>query len=435
MTTAAIIRAPRMGRAWRRGWMAFVLVGIAASCTTPATQIVIAIDTDLGVPCDLDAVEVELVGATTRVLPPIAATELPTTVTVVPGPAREIRVRVRAMREEAERFVVEGTVAFEEDRSLLLPVVLAAACLDAPCASPAVAPFGGSLPPAETRPACDRELDAGVPVDGCMVSDELCNGVDEDCDDAIDEEVTDCEPSHVCRDGRCARRVAAYAISDTNTVAMPVSACDQGSPTVYFPNSSDEEETSVPLPFPFTFYGDTYETMVLSTWGHVRFGEAPPAPLLTARAGLDSESRPGPAAYVLFDRLRTRAAGVCVSTQGVDGAQQLVITWDDLCFARQTFFCDGGDRLTFHLVLDEATGSLDYFYETMRVNSAEAGRENGLTATIGLKGPDAPACSTADCGRDGMCGEPSADVACGYSQVLSWDGSLPLTGWAFVPAD
>ena len=90
------------------------------------------------------------------------------------------------------------------------------------------------------------------------------------------------------------------------------------------PLTGDDASVTVPLPFPFTFYGQTYESVGVTTNGFITFtpGASPFPPYLNAP--IPDKGEPNAAIYALWDDLVVDATG-SVRTQVVgDGPQPAV---------------------------------------------------------------------------------------------------------------
>lgn len=154
-------------------------------------------------------------------------------------------------------------------------------------------------------------------------------------------------------------------------------SCDDGVTFSWNPGDTllalqgDDASQSVPLPFPFTFYGQTYSTLHVSTNGNGNFI----GPDTTyVNPCIPSPSPPNAYLGPLFtDLLVNRPAGVYTKVQGNPGSRQFIIEWRDV-----TFFGAPGVA-TFEIILNEADNSIIYQY-----NRADI-RGDGSTATIGIE--------------------------------------------------
>lgn len=186
--------APPTDRAATPAWLCafFVAVAGATGCTTPPTQLVVVVDTDLAVPTEVATIVLRLRRANGGLIEEASVAvsshaELPLSLAVVP-PEGDVSatVLVEAEARDASGAVVVVTTArtgFVAERSLLLRVLLTRSCLgitcgagetciERTCVSDFVDP--STLPPvipgqerrdAGRDAAADAEVDAGV-IDG-----------------------------------------------------------------------------------------------------------------------------------------------------------------------------------------------------------------------------------------------------------------------------
>ena len=142
------------------------------------------------------------------------------------------------------------------------------------------------------------------------------------------------------------------------------------------PLTGDDGETQVNLPFPFTFYGQTYNSASVATNGFLNFR----APNVSFSNGaIPSSAEPNAAVYPLWDDLFVDdAASVRTELQGSAPSRRFVIEW------RNVFFLgDSAKRLDFEVVLHE-NGQILFQYQ----NVAAEGHENGDSATVGIENSD-----------------------------------------------
>ncbi len=112
-----------------------VLLLMAAACTTkkqPVTQIVVAVDSDLSVPTELDTLKVEVTGAVNMPSAQADLTQqaLPRSLSLVHsgGPLGPVTVTVSGLRGASVVVTREAKVSFVQDQSLQLRVFLGRAC-------------------------------------------------------------------------------------------------------------------------------------------------------------------------------------------------------------------------------------------------------------------------------------------------------------------
>ncbi len=243
-----------------------------ASCQSPLTQLVIVVDTDLGAPGEIDAIELEVVqpDGMSETLPTVltgSATELPITLGLVHrgGPLGAIAITARGRRGTTIVLTRAIRTEFVAGQTRLVRLDLTAdceavSCPDQTCASgvctsvdvpgAALPAFDGTTPPLDASDAMDAgpAVDAGdggagvdadsrvdasrdggpsdVGVDACAAI-ELCNSVDDDCDTIVDEGACACDPvcmldhaTAVCSvGGLCAVRSCETGFGDCDTMA------------------------------------------------------------------------------------------------------------------------------------------------------------------------------------------------------------------------
>jgi len=139
------------------------------------------------------------------------------------------------------------------------------------------------------------------------------------------------------------------------------------------PLSGDDAAVAVTLPFPFTFYGQTYDTAQVATNGFLNFL----APDATFTNGpIPSTTPPNGAIYPFWDDLIVDgAASVRTEELGTAPNRSFVIEWDNVAF-----FADTSRRVNFEVILTE-TGQMTYQYQGID----DVGMEEGSSATIGIE--------------------------------------------------
>ena len=142
------------------------------------------------------------------------------------------------------------------------------------------------------------------------------------------------------------------------------------------PLTGDDEVTTIDLPFPFTFYGETYTRTHLCTNGFVEFVGPATTNCSAGNAGIPTTGRPNGAVYGYWDDLQVDAqASIRADVRGSAPDRRFVIE-----FRNVHFFKDSSRRIDFNIVLHENGEIL-----TQYSNIADDGRERGNSATLGIE--------------------------------------------------
>jgi hypothetical protein len=140
--------------------------------------------------------------------------------------------------------------------------------------------------------------------------------------------------------------------------------------------TGDDEVATLDLPFPFTFYGETYSRARLCTNGFLEFVGPTTTNCSASNAGIPTTGRPNGAVYGFWDDLFVDAqASIRADVRGSAPNRRFVIE-----FRNVHFFEDTSRRIDFNLVLHENGEILTQFR-----NIADDGRERGNSATLGLE--------------------------------------------------
>jgi hypothetical protein len=194
---------------------ALALLTFTAGCKTARTQIMVTTDTNLAVPGQIDAIVIEVSGPSGQMATADAdLSALPAYFGVYheSGPLEPVLVRVVGRRGGADVIERSARLAFQLERTVVLPMNLLAACLTTSCGagqtcgdngcrnvevgaselqdwtgSPPGVDAGGPTDGAvDSR--VDTAVDTGVDTMPCVPIAERCNGMDDDCDDSVDED-------------------------------------------------------------------------------------------------------------------------------------------------------------------------------------------------------------------------------------------------------
>jgi uncharacterized protein (TIGR03437 family) len=143
--------------------------------------------------------------------------------------------------------------------------------------------------------------------------------------------------------------------------------------------NTDEDSRQVPLGFKFSFYGESYEQVCLSTNGVLSFGRCVGSPVnedLTAFAPADDVPFIAPFwADLNFNGDGTDA--VYYLTQGESGKRLFIAQWN-----KAGVCCATARTVTFQVILTEETGDILINYASVAEPNSTVG---GLPATIGIR--------------------------------------------------
>jgi hypothetical protein len=155
-------------------------------------------------------------------------------------------------------------------------------------------------------------------------------------------------------------------------------ACSAPGHTTILAGSADGAET-VTLPFPFRFYGTARTDVMISANGYLAF---PSAPINWINTALPENSF-GDAVFPFWDDLVMRD-GVCLATYGASPDRLFVAEWSNADLEDRGGAGNAGARLSFEVVLEEASQAVSVIYGTMEGDA----RATGSGATIGVQSAD-----------------------------------------------
>ena len=362
---------------------------VLVACTSPR-QIVLSIDTTLGVPCDIDRIRIVVKSARTTTFerslngarPPVAITLLDETATGA------FDLEISGLHGDVEALRAFGPMQFsghEETQT----VVLGASCTVAtPCPLSAVMSAGATSPGA--RGVCQY---AGSPAldsfeDACSV------------------------PGNT-----------AVAVSGA-TGPIPLALDD------VLPGSG------------FQFYGRPIGKIWVSKDGYVSFtpdspdpdGGLTPGPLDRNITGMGAA--PPPQSVMVFwdtlsfrDAMNVAVGKVCYVLEGSGDNRQFRLTWKHACVTQP---CTPSDDLNFTVTLEERSHRVVLNYGDMKASNAD--RAQGINATVGLV-HDAIGCPADECKlATGLCQD--GVTPCGYSQAFTDTVQMPkVPDMQFVPIE
>jgi hypothetical protein len=171
---------------------------VLSACTSPRTEVLVEVSSDLGVPGELDRIEItatDPAGTTRSSSAVLGGGELP--LPRVLGLSHEggalgpFTLTVRGELDGAVVVSREASFSFQSGRTLVLSIELLRECIGESCAAGLSCARGGCRSieiQASELTAWDGQpppRDAG-PYDACSAA-EQCNGSDDDCDGMVDE--------------------------------------------------------------------------------------------------------------------------------------------------------------------------------------------------------------------------------------------------------
>ena len=344
-----------------------------AACAQPR-KLVLQIDTNAGVPCDIDKVAVRASAAgTTMFEQTLDGSHLPAFVTLLDGtPSGAFQLELTGFKGSTAVMKVAGPLQFSGSEQNQ-PVMLDLNCpVEAPCGLAGAMAAGSAAPSGVARFQCgadvqryDAEPTGEGFVDACSVPGRLSGSV--------------------LLDGSSG------------------------------PVELDKLEPFLPG-FNFQFFGQPIHKIWVGRDGYISFQRGNPDPgHLLVPGPFDTGFRgvgaapPGQSVMAFWDSITLGSTGVCWEIEGNSPGQLIRVTWSHACL---TTPCTSGN-LNATVTLDESLRRIVLSYNINATND----RERGQNATVGMVN-DAAACKTDECRLDtGLCAD--GKTPCGYSQVFS----------------
>jgi hypothetical protein len=205
---------------------------------------------------------------------------------------------------------------------------------------------------------------------------ETCNGLDDDCDGALDDGVTQqCGDLSWSTPGRYTR---APSMTPTPATRMYIDACAVEGHRTYLAGADDGMATEA-LPFAFQAFGRPATAVTFTANGVVGFAAGNwsfnNTTLPTARATSS--------VFAFWDDLAMRD-GVCTATVGRAPSRVFVIEWHDARF----FPATNESHLSFEVVLEEGSHTVEVLYGRLE---GDPERTLGSGATVGIQGDESAA--------------------------------------------
>ncbi len=344
-----------------------------AACTQPR-KLVLSIDTNAGVPCDIDHVELRATaGGVTMFEQSLDGRQLPQLVTLLDAtPSGSFNLEITGLRGSTAVMKVTGQLQFS-GKEETQPVMLDLNCpVDQPCPLAGAMAAGSAAPSGVIRFQCgpDVERYGGTTtvegfVDACNVPGTLTGSV----------------------------------LTDGTSGPVELTALEPSLPS-----------------FGFQFYGQPIHKIWVSRDGYISFTRDNPDPQHVLVPGpfdrgirMVGAAPPQQSVMAFWDTLTLGSSGVCWELEGSPGSERIRVTWSHACLTQP---CAVG-TLNFTITLDESTRRVVVAYNI----TGTGDREKGATATVGIVN-NATGCAADQCSLDtGLC--TGTSTPCGYSQLFS----------------
>lgn len=355
----------------------------ASSCANP-TEVLVYADTTLGVPCQIDSYQIVIEGEETETIE-ASATGQESVAIVKGGGGDAFRIVVNGMRRGEVVATAFANASFQDYTTRQVVVTLTQACINTPCDfSDEVG--GVSIVDAAERDSCDRFA-------------------------------------------------SRYDVQDQTGLIDIVNACDLGGLNTFQEFESvvnedvqvdDENLLEAIADHDFYFYGEKVNRIWVADDGYLSFGDSPEEATfnrVTNDEGITSPGHPVNAVLPFWSNLFSASGGkICVAVQDVGDQDTLWISWSRMSLNDPT------DNLTFSVGLEEGSNRIIAAFDTMQ-STSNPEDARGLSAVVGIMGPDGPACSLAECSADGFCTDGVTE--CGYSQVFA-NEAQPEADWPAI---
>ncbi|MEI8255963.1 MAG: hypothetical protein WCJ30_09865, partial [Deltaproteobacteria bacterium] len=189
-----------------------------------------------------------------------------------------------------------------------------------------------------------------------------------------------CPAGQFCSAGTCSTMITSYVQSASPAGVTFLDACAAPGAMTYLP-STDDSSAQVPLPFPFRYWTASLATGALvnicsNGWigmdgvsGNSLSGTVPTA------------SAPNAVIAPHWGDNYNSSPGQCVATFGTAPNRQWVVEWSD------AYYCcsrPAGTTLTYEVILNESTNTIDFVYRTMSGARAQTMGIENQTGTLGV---------------------------------------------------
>ena len=159
-----------------------------------------------------------------------------------------------------------------------------------------------------------------------------------------------------------------------NVVLSALMASSPDDITGFATLTGDDNQVGVTLPFSVTLEGTTYNTVTVTTNGHLQFGTLAGANPFT-NAALPSASFSGPTLFYYWDDLQPEGSNVRYGTVGTAPNRTFIVDF------QENLVASSGDKVNGQVQVHEGSGLINVKYRsTLSANA------NGQSATIGFQG-------------------------------------------------
>jgi len=153
-----------------------------------------------------------------------------------------------------------------------------------------------------------------------------------------------------------------------------------GVPDTTLTTDADDAYFSVPIGFPFTFYGEKFTMAYISTNGTISFTDPGSFP---SNAKIPNPAAPNYLIAPFWDDLKVDPAvggRISYATMGREGERTFYVTWDNMLHKDET---DTNNKIYFQVQLDEMSGEIRMGYYL-----SDGQLSQGVSATIGIEKKD-----------------------------------------------
>jgi len=156
-----------------------------------------------------------------------------------------------------------------------------------------------------------------------------------------------------------------------------------GVPSTAILDGTDDAAVTIPIGFPFTFYGVTYTTVSVSTNGLLTFGGADPNdyfPVSFTTSGPTSNFKTIAPLWHDWTFAYFGSDQAYYWTTGTPGNRRLIVQWD----YPQSTSSASDDTVLFEVKLFEGSNNIEFHYDDTTLEG-DTGESNGKGSTVGIR--------------------------------------------------